>query len=184
MTIRQYESLTQDAGKAEPLGGLKLSIEAPGKPAIVLEAGSLKAGKELKLSQGREFIYPTEYQTVKKMAPNTGYAVTPVTPDHFEKVNIGLEAKLTSERKGGLVILKGTIVVTEFQGFAKMGGELGQPILDDEGRVVTENEVEMPKLATYTTPVYVAVQPGKPCKFEISSAVKGAKGVVEIGVGR
>jgi hypothetical protein len=54
-----------------------------------------------------------------------------------------------------------------------MGGELGKAIFDDQGRVQTENRVEMPKFATFTTPVQVAMKPRVSTTFEIAHPTDG-----------
>lgn len=136
-----------------------------------LPAKKVALGKSFKISQQHEFIYPSAYEPA-----STGRdlnSVVPATPKDFTSINTGIEADLTSQRVGALLVFKGTIKVTDFQGFSAMGGQLGQPIVDSDGRLITENRIEMPKLATYLTPVYAALQPDGSCAFEISHPKKG-----------
>lgn len=178
MTVREYESLTQAKDKTALPANIQLSIEAPGKPSVAMQGHFTKAGKEVHLVSEKEFIYPEEYEPANSGDRNS---VTPATPTRFKVTTTGAQADLRTERTGALVQIKGTISVKEFQGFSKMGGELGKPLLDEKGRMITENKVQMPKFATYTTPVQVAVKPGQTCVFEIAHSVKGAKAVVKLG---
>jgi hypothetical protein len=84
----------------------------------------------------------------------------------------GFRAELSASRKGSLILIKGMVTVKEFAGFTKMGGLLGRPIIEN-GSILTENRIEMPKFATYTTPVYSALQPESSTQFEISHPTNG-----------
>ena len=70
--------------------------------------------------------------------------------------------------------------VTEFLGFSETGGRQGQPIIDSKGRLITENVIMMPKFATFTTPVYAAIQPDGSCTFEISHPKRGTSVTLSI----
>lgn len=133
----------------------------------------LSIGKAFQVRAQRDFVYPSAYEPGKVTTglPN----VTPATPTEFKTVKTGLVADLTTKRVGSLILIEGSVTVTEFQGFSRMGGALGQPILDSKDRLITENRIEMPKLATYTTPIYVAIAPGASSTFDLSSPKKGAK---------
>lgn len=128
-------------------------------------------GKSFTVSDQREFIYPAAYKPASSSSEQE--LVTPATPLAFQTIETGIKADLTSERVGSLVVVKGTITVTEFQGFSRMGGELGLPIIDSKGRMITENRIEMPKLATFATPIFSGLKVGGESTFEISHPEKG-----------
>jgi len=133
----------------------------------------LLIGRAFQVGALRDFVYPSAYEPCKVA---TGLPkVTPAMPTEFKTVKTGLVADLTTKRLGGLILIEGSVTVTEFQGFSRMGGALGRPILDSKDRLITENRIEMPKLASYTTPVYVAIKPGDSSTFDLSSPKKGAK---------
>ena len=171
MSVKEMRVLTQSDGSVAKSMTLKMGIKERGTRLKAFPAQKITLGQSFRVVDQREFIYPSEYQF-----PGIGTDITsinPATPTNFKTVNTGIEANLKSERRGGLVVLQGTITVTDFQGFTKMGGEMGEPILDDNGRLLTENRVEMPRLATFTTPVQIAMKPGKSYPLEISHPGKG-----------
>lgn len=157
---------------------LKMGLKQRGTRLKEFPAQKITLGQGFRVGDQREFIYPSEYLFPDAEADST--SIYPATPTDFKMVPAGIEANLISERRGGLVLLKGTITVTDFQGFSKMGGEMGEPILDDHGRLISENRVEMPKLATFTTPIQIAMKPGKSYPVEISHPRKGTSVVLSL----
>lgn len=149
----------------------QMSVKEAKVSAKRLPAKQIIVGRNFRVSEQREFIYPAAYEPVSITTDSS--SVVPATPKDFRTIHTGLEADLTSERVGALLVFKGTIKVTDFQGFSRMGGQWGQPVIDAKGRLITENRVEMPKFATFTTPVYAALQPDGSCTFEISHPKKG-----------
>ena len=178
MSVRSYASLGKE-GAEVPKGPLTFKMTVPGDKGNGLQLPSKRVaiGKEFTTSVGRDFKYPASYDPA--MAVADGHGVTPAEPRDFKTVRTGTMADLRTKRAGNLIVVEGTITHTAFLGFSKMGGEMGQPILDEKERLITENRIEMPKLATYTTPVYLAMEPGKEYKVPISHPEKSATATLE-----
>ena len=179
MSVRSYASLGKE-GAELPKGPLTFKMTVPGEKGNGLQqlpSKRVAVGKEFTTSVGRDFKYPAAYQPA--MALVDGRGVTPAEPRDFKTVRTGTVADLRTKRAGNLIVVEGTITHTAFLGFSKMGGEMGQPILDEKERLITENRIEMPKLATYTTPVYLAMEPGKAYVVPISHPDKGATATLE-----
>ena len=157
---------------------LTAGIRQPWHRIEKLPTTDFKIGKAVRIANQREFVYPKSYEPAAFSAD--GKLVTPATPEDFDSVSTGFLADLTSERRGDLVILKGTVSITDFQGFAEMGGEIGQPILDENGELLTENKIMSPKFASYTTNIFAALKPGQPCSVEISHMKDGTKLVLDL----
>ncbi len=177
-SIQQYAVMSHAGPSASTSSNIQLSLKEPMRKQVDYPAHAMKAGKEFHISARREFIYPASYEPATASADLK--LVAPATPTSFTTLNTGMDAKLTATRQGSLTLIKGSISITEFDGFSKMGGALGQPILDSKERVITENRVELPKFVTYTTPVFVAIAPDQPCTFEISAPRKGTKATLSI----
>ena len=171
VTAHQVAAMNHPADKIPSRLTFQMSVKEARAGAKKLPATQIIVGKKFQVSDQREFIYPAAYEPASATADLT--SVVPATPKDFQAIHTGIEADLTSERVGALLVFKGTIRVTDVQGFARMGGQLGQPIIDADGRLITENRIEMPKLATFSTPVYAALQPDGSCTFEISHPKKG-----------
>ena len=179
VTVRDYSAMTKPAESAPFPETLTLSVREPRKPAKIYPTFKIYPGKAIAIKDGREFIYPSAYAPAAVSAD--GMVATPATPENFRKDYTGFTAELTTRRMGSLILIEGAISVKEFAGFSRMGGKLGEPILDDQGRVVTENRIEMPVFTTFSTPVYVAVRPGTPSDFKIGHPTKGTKVTVMVG---
>lgn len=171
VTTCQVASMNRPADHIPSQLRFQMSVREAKTGMKSLPAKQITVGKNFRIVDQREFTYPADYEPAS-VAQDLD-SVTPATPKEFRTIRTGIEADLTSERVGSLVVFKGTIKVTDFQGFSRMGGQAGQPIIDSEGRMITENRIEMPKLATYSTPVYTAIQPDGSCTFEISHPKKG-----------
>lgn len=179
MSVEKYTATTATAGNQVPsLMTFHVKADTPEGNFTELPSKRVKLGSGFQTSLGRAFVYPSEYEAASPTLDRK--TVNPATPVDFKTVQTGVKADLTTERSGGLVIVKGNIEVTDFQGFSRIGGEIGQPILDGKGRLITENRIEMPKLATYTTPVYLAMKPGQDYSFQISHPKKGAKATLSL----
>jgi hypothetical protein len=168
ISMQEYSALTAASRTLTVPKNMTFTLRQTGETPIILHASNIRAGKSFLLSQERELIYPVEYSPADSL---NGNVPTPSTPREFKKENVGLRCDLTASIKGSLILIEGTITNKRFEGFSKMGGELGQPIL--EGRhILTENRVELPKLTTYTTPVYVAIKPNSSETVEINGPAK------------
>ncbi|MBK1883612.1 hypothetical protein JIN85_14410 [Luteolibacter pohnpeiensis] len=155
---------------------LSTGLHEPWHRTKSLDAKTFKVGENIEIDTRREFVYPQDYELAKMSAQG----VMPATPTDFATKMVGLHTDLKTEDRNGLVVLKGTVTITDFQGFSKMGGDAGQPILDAKGRLLTENKMEFPKFATYSTPIFTVIQPGKPCAIEISHPKNGTKLVFDL----
>ncbi len=173
MSAQQYASMSRVSSVSTAPLTFQMTTQEPMQSPTVYPPQKLSIGRAFQVGAQRDFVYPSAYEPGKVATgvPN----VTPATPTEFKTIKTGLVADLTTKRVGGLILIEGSVTVTEFQGFSRMGGALGQPILDSKDRLITENRIEMPKLASYTTPVYVAIKPGDSSTFDLSSPKKGAK---------
>jgi len=173
MSVQQYASLSRASSVSTAPITLRMTTHEPMRSPTQYPPQKISIGRAFQVGAQREFVYPSVYEPGKV---TTGHpTVTPATPTEFKTVKTGLVADLTTKQVGGLILIEGSVTVTEFQGFSRMGGALGRPILDSKDRLITENRIEMPKLASYTTPVYVAIKPGDSSTFDLSSPKKGAK---------
>jgi hypothetical protein len=180
MTIREYSELSGPS-KAEPFPeSLTLALKDDGRLSRALPSVKIKPGKPFTVAAERDFVYPAAYKPAVMSSSGAPYPITPATPTDFRTEKTGFRAELSASRKGALVLIEGLITVKEFDGFTKMGGLLGKPIVEND-TVLTENRIEMPKFSTYTTPVYVFMKPGTPAHFEISHPKKGATVTVTLG---
>ena len=171
LPLGQHEPVSRTAATAGGPIHFEMSVKEPWRAAVRHEPVQFRVGKDVRIAMEREFIYPSSYEAAV-VAGNSGRD-HPATPKDFKTVNTGLVAELKTRSVADAVLFEGSVTITEFQGFSRMGGALGQPILDSKGRIITENRIEMPKFATYTTPVSVAVVAGEPARFEISAPRKG-----------
>lgn len=166
--------------KESPLGAKRVSVSVqvtpPGEKKVSFAARKVRLGESFSQEAIREFIYPAGY-SVPGIA---GEGIVPATPKHFETINTGVTMDLKAEESGSMVVVSGTVEVSKFDRFIRMGGELGRPITDGKGKTLSENRVEMPAIRKYMTPVYVAVKPGKPVSFEIDHPEKGSKMTVTV----
>ena len=178
VTIRDYVALTKFAKPISFPDVVTLSLSEPGQPSKTLPPVRIKLNKRFTIADQREFIYPSAYDPAEGSL--SGHAVTPVKPIGFRSTDVGFIAELTATRKGSLIVIEGLITVREFAGFSNMSGQLGQPILNDQGITIAENRIEMPKFATYTTPIQASILPEGSSEFEISHPTEGAKVVIAL----
>lgn len=149
---------------------MQMSFREPNGTPFPFQPIELSSGKSSRLESTRKLEYPSEFDPAARTVLGP---VTPATPAAFKTRDLGIVATLTAKEFGSLILVEGEISVTQLQGFSRTGGALGAPILDEKGRTLTENLIQMPKFAVFTTPVYVAIEPGKSSTFEISAPRKG-----------
>lgn len=171
ISMQEYRALTAPSSTLAVPKNMTFTLNQAGETPIVLRASNIRAGKVFQLSREREMIYPVEYSPAFS---NNGSPPTPSTPTKFQKENVGLRCEFTASVKGSLILIEGTITHKHFDGFSKMGGELGQPIVDGR-HILTENRIDLPKFTTYTTPVYVAIKPNSSSTFEINAPKQGTE---------
>ena len=176
MSKRELASLVGGPTSATKRIRLSVRVESPGEKAIVVPDIAFRFGQEGTVEATREFVYPTAYGSPGV----SGTAIDPATPIRFEKVNTGMTMKLIAEPKGQLILIRGKVEVVKFDRFIRMGGELGRPIMDENGKVIADNRIEMPALRTFTTPVYLAVRPDTPTQFEIDYPKKGTRVTITV----
>lgn len=163
-----------------PLGAKRVSVsvqvKSPGEKAVDFPAKTVRLGGDFTFRSTREFVYPASYG----FPAVSGTGVEPATPNDFQTINTGIIMNLKAEANGSLVVIGGKIDVVKFDRFIGMGGELGRPIANEGGKMITENRVEMPAIRTFTTPVYLAVKPGAPVSFEIDHPNKGTRVTITV----
>jgi hypothetical protein len=172
ISIEEYEVLIgTGAGHQARLPVLmQMSVKEPNRSLVTSPRVELGTNK-ISLEFVRELRYASEFDPART-GPGS-LPVIPVTPSAFESKETGFVAALTAKQLGGLILIEGEISVTQLQGFSRMGGALGTPILDEKGRTLTQNRIHLPKFAVFTTPIYVAIKPGGSSSFEISAPRKG-----------
>ncbi len=170
ISIQQYGVMSRSSSSRGPIT-FQMNVKEPMRAPIQYAGRQLVMGKGFQVGAQREFVYPSAYEPARTNAGATSLA--PATPTALKTVNTGITANLTAKEVGELILIEGEISVIEFRGFSRMGGSLGHPILDGKGRVITENRIEMPKFAKFSTPVYVAIKPGEASTFEVSAPRKG-----------
>jgi hypothetical protein len=178
MTVQQYASLTRPIAKSASKLSLQMTVSEPGTSPVEFPKTRIIEGKPIHLSSERDFIYPASYTPAIPTAD--GQAVTPATPRNFHTVKTGFEADLRGKREGPLVVLEGTISVTDFLGFSRMNGATGKRILDRRGRLLTENRVEMPGFATYNFPMAIDLKPGDSVTLQINRPQKSSTVTISI----
>lgn len=183
ISINRFASLTEGKPAAAKEYQLRVVIEEKGKPVneSLLVA---RPGREAKLSQVKDFTYPSAYQlpavsTLKvpaSVSPRP-YPVTPSTPTDFVTKKLGYTGSFSVTAEGGFVIIKGMISNEKFIGFSRAPGEAISPIKEADTRVLlTDNRVDLPNFVKTETPVFVAGLPGVGHKIELP----GSEGSVTI----
>jgi hypothetical protein len=139
-------------------------------------------GQTASLEATRDFIYPVDFnlpdapkdKVAKAKLENKGaYPVTPTTPKEFVKKPTGVLLTITPRFEGGLVVLKGELTVTEFDGFTQAVGEVvARPIINskEDPVVLTPNLVKAPMMREAHTPIFVAALPGKTYTMQVAGA--------------
>ena len=150
---------------------VSLEVNSPGEKSLAFPEMTIRTGESLNVRGVGEYIYPAAYVSA---------AGVPGTPSDLTKIETGITLDLKARNVGQVVMLSGKVTVVAFDRFIRMGGEIGHPIVDEKGRLITENRVEMPAFRTYETRVYFAVKPGTPGTFEIDHPKKGTRVTVNI----
>ena len=166
--------------KESPLGAKRVSVsvqvKSPGEKTLGFPAKTVRVGEDFSIGSTREFVYPSGYEL--PAVSKTG--VEPATPTNFETINTGITMNLKTEAKGPLLVIGGKVDVVKFDRFIRMGGELGRPIANESGKMVSENRMEMPAIRSFMTPVYLTAKPGAPVSFEIDHPKKGTQVTITV----
>ena len=173
MTMREYSGLTAPTNALAFPAMITFTVDEPGQPAREHLAVNITEGEMFEIGDQLEFLFPGGYDLASSSAD--GLSITPTTPTSFKTEFTGFSAALTASREGSLILIRGVVNIRKFMGFSRMGGELGKPIIDKQGKVLSENRIEMPKFVTFTTPVYVALKAGESSVFEIAHPIEGAR---------
>lgn len=155
---------------------VSVQVKSPGEKTVTFPTKTVRVGEEFTIRSTREFNYPAKYQ-LPGVSKN---GVEPATPEKLETINTGITLDLKTEAKGPLVLISGKTEVVKFDHFVTMGGEVGKPIADDKGRVISENRIEMPAIRTFMTPVCVAAKPDKPTTFDIDHPTRGSQVTITV----
>jgi hypothetical protein len=142
-----------------------------------------KPGQTASVELTRDFIYPVDFtlpiaprkEVLKAKAKGEGaFPVTPTTPKEFINQPTGIQITISPRFEGGLVILKGEIKVTTFDGFTSAAGELvARPIIASKEQpiLLTPNLVRAPLLRENRSPIFVAALPGKTYTMKVAGAL-------------
>jgi general secretion pathway protein D len=139
-------------------------------------------GQTASLELVRDFRYPTDFnlpnapkeKVAKARLENKGaFPVTPATPKEFANRPTGVQLTITPRFEGGLVVLKGELTVTEFDGFTQAVGEVvGRPIINSKEQpfILTANITQAPMMREAHTPIFVTALPGKTYTMKVAGA--------------
>ena len=139
-------------------------------------------GQTASLEAIRDFIYPVDFtlpnapkdKVMKAKLEKKGtYPVTPTTPKEFVNQPTGVKLTITPRFEGGLVILKGELTMTEFDGFTQAVGEVvARPIINskEDPVLLTPNLAQAPMMREAHTPIFVAALPGKTYTMQVAGA--------------
>lgn len=172
LTARRVAELT-DVIEGEPAKAYKVEIS---------DLGSCTVGanqKPVEFTRGRELIFPTEFDP-PQAAANGAPVVTPTTPTAFGSVNSGWTVRLTAKPHGRLVAVYGVAEYVEAE-FVNGGyGEVAGPIHTAQGRVITPNKLQQPKLETTTTRFNVFALPGESYEVTFYRGARAEKHTVAV----
>lgn len=145
-----------------------------------------KPGQTASVDLVRDFRYPTDFTlpmasrdllghpTPEAAGKKQGaFPVTPTTPKEFVNQPTGIQMTLSPRFESGLVILKGEIKVTTFDGFTSAAGELvARPIIASKKQpiLLTANKVQAPLIRENRSPIFVAALPGKTYTMQVAGA--------------
>ena len=174
ISINRFASLTEGKPAAAREYQLRVVIEEKGKP-VNESLLVTRPGKEAKLSQVKDFIYPSAYQLpevsklkVSASASPRPYPVTPSTPEDFVTKELGYTGSFSVKPEGGFLIIKGMLSNEKFIGFSRAPGEAISPIKDADTRMIlTDNRVDLPNFVKTETPIFIAGLPGVGHKIEL-----------------
>lgn len=138
-----------------------------------LDAPSIiaRSGEKATLFNGREMIYPTEYEPAElpNSVRSSGDGSFPVTPSHptaFETRDVGvnLEAEATVSEDRNYIDVSIVSEISDFDGFVDYGSPINTSATDATGNAVvteiTENSILMPLFRSIPLNTSVTVQDG------------------------
>lgn len=154
-----------------------LNFEGKGEAASQSPSLVVGPGQTAKIKAVREFIYPSDYDLaeaseVKLVVASSGKAgafpVTPSTPKSFVTKNLGYTGELSVKPQGAFVVIKGMLAYEKFAGFSRAPGEAISPLVEARnGKIITDNRVDLPNFVRSETPLYIAGLPGVPHSIDL-----------------
>jgi len=173
--------------KIPPHMGVKTTIRLHEKGSVMTAPSvTQKPGQTASVDLVKDFIYPTDFTlpmasrdllghpTPEAAGKKQGsFPVTPTTPKEFVNQPTGIQITISPRFESGLVILKGEIKVTTFDGFTSAAGELvARPIIasKEQPMLLTPNLVRAPLLRENRSPIFVAALPGKTYTMQVAGA--------------
>jgi len=145
----------------------KKNVERMETPSIIA-----RSGEKATLFNGREMIYPTEYEppelpaSVGAASESGVFPVTPANPTAFETrlVGVSLEAEATISEDKNYIDVRIESDVSNFDGFINYGSPITSSTVDAIGNpvpvVITENAILMPIFRTIPLNTAVTVRDG------------------------
>lgn len=118
----------------------------------------------------RDFYNPTRWNPPKV----NDRIFSPVTPEQFEKTNIGITMDCAADSIDGLIRLTGKATVADFQELVQsLYGEHSKPVKDPTGKLLlSENKAQAITTVSTTSNFQVFAKPGKQYKFRIKHLKK------------
>lgn len=155
---------------AKPLRGKAVQVTFRGLAAngeTAVPTVHVRFGQRAVVEVIREFRYPSSFDLPLEKA--RGGIVTPTTPEEFETRNTGITIDFEAKLRSPFVVLKGTVIECQFEGFIQNAGDVFRPIAGKDGRLITPNRVNTPAFTTRETPFFAVLQPGKAESFKVNT---------------
>jgi hypothetical protein len=173
----RYAELAGQPTKSPKHYRVTLNFEGKGEAANQSPALVVRPGQTAKIEAIREFIYPSDYglaeaSAVKLPVASPGKAgasaVTPSTPKNFVTKNLGYTGEVSVRPQGAFVVIKGMLAYEKFAGFSRAPGEAISPLVEARnGKLITDNRVDLPNFIRSETPLYIAGLPGVPHTIDL-----------------
>ena len=147
---------------------VKARLLLPHDQVFVLGELEMAPGQQVKFEQVREKPSPTTFDPPVPDAADS--IVSPVKPRGFDFRETGVTANLEVTAMPGGFMLKGKLSQAFGEGFARMPGEAFSPIVSEDGTVLTDNKVVMPRFTTRESPFYAPVVPGQSVLIPVNTS--------------
>ena len=172
LTAQRVADLTAPTDAPHPKG-YKVEISALGSSRIPA------AKPEGEIQSIREFHFPTEFEPPQASA-TVAPAIIPTTPTAFEKVNTGWTVYLTTKSHGKLISVYGVANYVTAELVPGGYGAIAGPIYTEQGKLLTSNKLDQPKLQTTTTRFHIFALPGEPYEVTLYRGDKSEKHIVTV----
>lgn len=127
----------------------------------------------------REFRFPTAFDAPQANSQGASVA-TPTTPTAFETIHTGWTVRVTAKPQGKLVAVYGVADYIEAQMVPGGYGAIAGPIYAQDGKILTPNKLDQPRIQTTTTRFHIFAIPGEPYEVTFYHGNKAEKHMVTV----